>query len=177
MARKPRPTNAQTLRSGLTIFPEHHQAIEVLLANLVQKIPARFALLSDVSGQLISSRGDTGRINLVALGSLVAGDLAASQEIARLIGDYQEHQMILREGQTAYTFIAAAGHYMVLLVQVSAESPLGWARMLTQEATRRLAEIIERTPDDGLPAVPETVLAEDNLSDLFNDALDELWLE
>lgn len=176
MARKPR-NDVYTLRGGLTIFPEHHQALELLLANLVQKIPARFVLLSDVSGQLISSRGDTGRINMVALGSLVAGDLAASQEIARLIGEYQDHQMILREGQTAHTFITEAGHSLALLVQVSSEVPLGWARMLIQEAARNLAEIMERAPDEMKPTTPEPILAENDLPDLFNDALDELWLE
>jgi predicted regulator of Ras-like GTPase activity (Roadblock/LC7/MglB family) len=176
MARKPR-NDVYTLRGGLTIFPEHHQALELLLTNLVQKIPARFVLLCDVSGQLISSRGDTGRTNLVALGSLVAGDLAASQEIARLIGEYQDHQMILREGQTAHTFITEAGYYLALLVQVSSEVPLGWARMLTQEAARNLAEIMEQTPNEVKPTTPEPILAEDGLPDLFNDALDELWLE
>ncbi|MDQ6963699.1 MAG: hypothetical protein Q9M13_02125, partial [Mariprofundales bacterium] len=123
------------LRSGLTIYPSQDRAIDRLLAALVQKVPARFALLADVSGQVISARGDRHSVlEPVALGSLIAGDLAASHEIARLLGEYQSYQMILREGLTAHTFILEAGAYMVLLVQVSSEVPLGWARMVIREA-------------------------------------------
>jgi predicted regulator of Ras-like GTPase activity (Roadblock/LC7/MglB family) len=144
------------------------------------KIPARFLLLTDVTGQIITVRGEQEKINLVALGSLVAGDLAASQEIARLTGEFQDYQMVLREGQTMHSFIVEAGLYLALLVQVSNDVPLGWARMLIQQAAPQLAEVLDSPAEEarhqpGQQALPE--MEQEDLSDLFDDALDELWSE
>lgn len=172
------------LRSGLVILPSHQKAIDKMLSSLIQKLPARFILLTDVTGQVISVRGEQGKINVVALGSLVAGDLAASQEIARLTGEYEDYQMILREGQASHTFIAEAGSYLALMVQVSHEVPLGWARMLIQQAAKELPDVLDQEPEadeatfNQLIAEQESeVFEEENLSDLFDDALDDLWLE
>ena len=166
------------LRSGLVLYPAQQEAIEDLLTDLVQKAPAHFILLADVTGQVISTRGGQNSKNTVALGSLVAGDLAASHEIARLTGQYQDYQMVLREGQSTHTFIGEAGHNLALLVQVSTETPLGWARMIIQKATRQLAEIAAAPPPEQQRQLPHEVLpVEENLPDLFSDALDDLWLE
>ncbi|MFN8453965.1 MAG: hypothetical protein U0401_04705 [Anaerolineae bacterium] len=173
---EPLKNSFYTLRSGLTIFPEHQKTIDQWLTQLVHQTPARFVMLTDVSGQLISARGDQGRTNLVALGSLIAGDLAASQEIARFLGEYQDYQLVLREGQTSHTLIIAAGLHLVLFAQIPSEVPLGWARMLIQEAARQLAELFEKIPQQMEPTEPEPTFDE-NLPDLFKNALDELWLE
>jgi len=169
------------LRSGLVLYPEQQQAIENLLADLVQQTPAHFILLADVTGQVISTRGEQRQVDLVALGSLVAGDMAASHEIARLTGQYQDYQMVLREGQTTHTFICEAGHHLALLVQVSNETPLGWARMMIHKAAQQLTEIAANLPAEQPPlditSSDETHLAQENLPDLFADALDDLLLE
>lgn len=166
------------LRSGLVLYPAQQEAIEDLLTDLVQKAPAHFILLADVTGQVISTRGGQNSKNTVALGSLVAGDLAASHEIARLTGQYQDNQMILREGQTIHTFICEAGPHLALLVQVFTETPLGWARMVIQRTLRQLAEIAAAPPPEQQRQTPASVLpVEENLPDLFSDALDDLWQE
>jgi predicted regulator of Ras-like GTPase activity (Roadblock/LC7/MglB family) len=180
MTHDPLKEGNYTLRSGRTIYPSQATKIEQILTDLIRKIPARFLLLTDVTGQIVAARGEQENVDLVALGSLVAGDLAASQEIARLTGEYQDYQMVLREGQTMHSFIVEAGLYLALLVQVSNEVPLGWARMLIQQAAPQLAEVLDTQaeearhhPDD--QAIPEMEQAD--LSDLFDDALDELWSE
>lgn len=171
----------QTLRSGLTIYPAQDRAINQALADLVQKTPAHLVLLADVTGQIIAARGATDEVDLTALGSLVAGDLAASQEIARLTGQYQDYQMVLREGQNIHTFIIEAGHAMALLVQITKDVPLGWGRMLIQKAAYQLADIVANLPDEAsqnqTATEVEHLLAQEELSDLFNNALDDLWLE
>ncbi|RME42108.1 MAG: hypothetical protein D6796_14890 [Caldilineae bacterium] len=166
------------LRSGLRIYPAQHEAINRLLAELLDKTPAHFILLTDVTGQVVSTAGDQSGINLVSLASLVAGDLAASQEIARLTGQLDAYQMILREGQNAHTFISEAGDHLALLVQISTEVPLGWARMTIRQAARQLAEIVAAPPAREADSPPsELDLAPDSLPDLFDEALGDLWME
>jgi len=165
------------LRSGLVIYPSQQDLISQALADLAQKLPSQFLFLSDVTGQIIASRGEQGQVDLVALGSLVAGDLAASQEIARLTGQYEDYQMVLREGQNIHTFIIEAGHHMALLVQISKETPLGWARMLIQKGAYELADIAATPPEAETEALPDLNLDQEELPDLFSDALDEMWKE
>jgi len=167
-----------TLRSGITIFPSQDEEIDQILTELTQKVPAQFILLVDVTGQVITARGTQHKADLVALGSLVAGDIAASQEIARLTGEYQDYQMVLREGQTMHTIIMAAGVHLALLIQISNDVPLGWGRMLIRQAAYQLVDILNKPVPETEQTAPPSALAEfesEDIPDLFNDALDELW--
>ena len=168
------------LRTGLVLYPSQQEAIDKLLHKLVQQIPAHFVLLTDVTGQVISSKGNQENIDLVALGSLVAGDLAASHEIARLTRQYQADQMVFREGHTINTFTCEAGFHLALLVQASTDVPMGWARMAIRKAVQLLADVTARPPVEkgqAANAAPELALQQEDLPDLFSDALDDLWLE
>jgi predicted regulator of Ras-like GTPase activity (Roadblock/LC7/MglB family) len=178
MSKKQDDYDQYNLRSGLTLYPAQKEAIEQLLTELVHQAPATFLMLADVTGQVVSTRGEQSGVNLVALGSLVAGDLAASHEIARLTRQYQDYQMVLREGQTTHTFICEAGHHLALLIQVSTDTPLGWARVVIHKIAHRLAEIAATMPKEPRQTKEiSTELSSEALPDLFNDALDDLWLE
>ncbi len=159
--------------SGITILPSQDDALEKLLDELVEKCPAQFILLSEASGQILSIKGERGSADIVALSSLVAGDLAASQEIARLTGQYESFQSILREGPQSNTFISEAGPHMILFVRVSRTVPLGWARLLIQETARQAMEIVSTRPSD--LSKLELGLDEEKLSELIGDGLDSLW--
>lgn len=175
MAGQGESSGSYSLRSGLTIFPAQDAAFDRVLNDLVQKIPARFALLTDTSGLQIGFRGECGQMDLVALGALVAGDLAASQAIADIAGESADYQLVLRQGQHHNLLLVGAGHRLALLVQASADVPVGWSRVLVLEAARQLQAILETPPllEETLPAAPE--LAESGLTDLFSQALDSMW--
>lgn len=169
-------TSQYILRSGITIYPEQDKAISRLINDLAHKLPAQFILLTDVTGQVISARGEQNDIDLVSLGSLIAGDLAASREIARFTGQYQDYQTVLREGAQTHLFIIEAGHHLAFLVQVSNEVPLGWARMLSQNTARQLAEVMAHPPAEEESHF-DLDLGQDDLPDLFSEALNEMWKE
>ncbi len=162
-----------SLGSGITIFPSHEKALDKILVELADRCPAPFILLAEVSGQLVSVQGERGDQDLVALASLVAGDLAASQEIARLTGEYKSYQLILREGQKFNTFISEAGRHLILFVQVARDVPLGWGRLLIQEAARQISEVLT-TPAEDVDTL-KLGLEGDKLSDLVEDAFDAMW--
>jgi predicted regulator of Ras-like GTPase activity (Roadblock/LC7/MglB family) len=155
------------------LYPDHDKAIRRVLEELAQKCPARFLLLSGVSGQPIAFEGEKGETNLSALGALLAGDLAASQEIARQTDQYQSYQLILREGKQSTIFLSEAGPYMILFARVDHEVPLGWARMLIQETCRQLADIASARPDE-LHSL-DLGLHEDEFNALIGDRLDSIW--
>jgi predicted regulator of Ras-like GTPase activity (Roadblock/LC7/MglB family) len=166
--------NIITLRCGISITPNQDKAIDEILSALITKGPARFVLLTDKTGQIVSVCGERGKADLVAMGSLAAADLAASEEIARLTGEYQENQMILREGSKYHTTIYEAGPNLILMMQVSCETPLGWMRYLVRTASKEIVEVISTTPTD----MTENVLDFRNLDmgNLVDDAINEAWL-
>jgi predicted regulator of Ras-like GTPase activity (Roadblock/LC7/MglB family) len=166
------------LRCGVAVLPEQHQAFERLLTEALSQIPANFVFLADVAGQIVMTKGDHGQVNLVMLGSLVAGDLAASQEIARLTGQFQDYQIVLREGANVNTFIIEAGEHLVLLVQVDHDVPLGWARMVVKRVGQSLGQVMEGAETAVIEQPSFTLDSHDSeLSDLFGEALDDLWGE
>ncbi|CAG0927113.1 hypothetical protein PLCT1_00231 [Planctomycetaceae bacterium] len=169
-----------SLRSGLTIFPAQDAAFERVLNDLVQKVPARFALLTDTSGLLIGFKGERNKMDLVALGSLVASDLAASQAVADITGEHADYQLALRQGQSHNLLLVGAGRQLVLLVQAPTDVPVGWSRMLVLEAARQLQTILAMPPqpEEPLTLAPDSTendLAETGLTDLFSQALDSMW--
>ena len=169
--------NQLNLRSGLMLYPSQQDAIESILNDLFNQTAVRFLLLADITGQPISIRGEQNQVNVVAIASLVASDLAASQEIARMTGQYADYQMVLREGQTTNAFIVEVGHHMALLVQTTTETPIGWARLLIKKTAHQLAEIIDTVQEDPIDETSTPQLDQDELSDLFSSALDDIWKE
>ncbi len=163
------------LPSGITIFPAQAAEIDHVLDDLIQRIPARFALLTETSGLVVSFRGERANLNLVALGSLAASDVAASQTIAHLTGEYESHQLVLRQGQHNNTLLSEVGQHLVLLVQAPSQVPLGWSRMLVLEAARRLVDILTAPlkPENETTSAPQ--LEQAGLNDLFGQAFDDLW--
>jgi predicted regulator of Ras-like GTPase activity (Roadblock/LC7/MglB family) len=170
--------NIIQLRSGISIFPSQDRAIDRILGELYEKSTAKLILLTDITGQIVSVRGDRGKIDLVALGSLSAGDLAASREMARLSEEYQQDQMILREGSKTNTLIYEAGVSLVLMMQVSTDVPLGWARMLASSTAHEIAKVIEQKPTEleQRENTPEKMNGNDILSNL-DSALGDIWKE
>ena len=168
----PDPKASIDLPSGVTLHPSQDAAIDRLLTDLLQRCPARFLLLAEASGQLLSALGKRSTTDLVALGSLVAGDLAASQEIARLTEQSQNYHLIVREAPETNTFIAEAGTHLVLFVQVSKDVPLGWARLLIHETSCQLAEIITARPED--VGKLDLGLSEEKINSLVGDGLDSI---
>jgi len=161
------------LRGGLSLTVNQINRIHQNLSKLIESVPARFALLVDTSGQLVTTVGDKGKIESSILGSLIAADLAASQEIARLTGEFQEYQMILREGDKTHIIISEAGKSLAFLVIFSREVPIGWARRLIQNTAHEIGLLCEKMETNTLEQPEEMVTG--NLPDLFTDALDQIW--
>ena len=167
------PKRLIDLPSRVTIYPSQDQAIDRLLNDLMERCPAQYALIAEISGQLVSVHGEREFADPVVLAALIAGDMAASQEITRVTGQYQHFQFVLREGLITNTFIAEAGEYLILFVQVKNDVPLGWARMLITEASHKLGEIMSSTLDDVKDI--KLNMMQDGITEWVDDALNSLW--
>ena len=168
-------TEARTiLRCGFVLDPAQDQAIDKILNDLMVKIPAQYILLADSSGQVVSVCGKREQADPVALGALIAGDMAASQEMARLMGDVQSCHLILREGDKSNTWIVNAGNHFVIMFKVAATVPLGWTRVVIHRAAELIAQIAD-SPLDEDSETPALDFADGDFSDQINQSLEDLW--
>lgn len=162
------------LRVGASIYPAQYSAIKQLLMELKDRCPAQFIMLADSSGLFVMAEGEKERMDLIGLSSLVAGDMAASREIAQRTGQDNNYQLILREGQKVSNFIAEAGEHLLLFVQVSSDLPLGWARILIRETGLQISKIVSTPPE--LVEKLDLGLDDEKLPDAIGDALSSMWL-
>jgi predicted regulator of Ras-like GTPase activity (Roadblock/LC7/MglB family) len=170
----PKAEASTVLRSGLILYPSQGQAIDKVLSNLTGNIPAQFILLADSSGQTIAVSGILDEGDPVALGALVASDMAASLEMARLTGKSKNYNMILRESDEVNTWIVNAGSHLVLMFIVSADVPLGWTRLMIRRGAVSIAEITD-APVEEDPAESSLAIDPLQLNDEIDNSLEDLW--
>lgn len=163
------------LQSGIVIYPEQDTAIDGVLNELFTRCPAKFIMLVEASGQLVSFTGNRGEMDLVSMASLAASEISANQAIAYKTGQYKKCQLVMSEGVDVFTFINEVGSHLILLVQVSRNIPLGWARMLITDASNQLVAILE-IPHEKMEKISSDFNS-NNFGGWFDTALDSLSKE
>jgi len=167
------PNNLEFLPNRLTITAKQQQAIQALGDKLKKETPAELIFVADRNGQVIASSGEFNREKLGELGALLAGDLAANEEIAKIIGSKQENQLILRENEGEHSFISEAGEFLILFVLTSSQVPLGWARLLIQQVSKELARTVEPSSNGHNPV--ELDLGTEGIGQDLSDNIDNLF--
>jgi len=162
----------QLMQRRVFVTPAQQSAIEKIALSLKAKTPARFILVADRNGHVLVFSGDgMANAGMAELAALLAGDLAASQEIARLTGAFQQQQLVLREGEKQNTFLCEAGSDLVLFMQSDSEVPLGWARLLVLEAGGQLAKMQLSSDEQEGPMG----FNGDGFKQNLDEAIDGLW--
>src|SRR3989304_5151105 len=86
------------IQKRVSVTAEQQQTIEKIVTQLKTQTPALFVLVTDRNGQVVHSSGELVQGTALAeLAALLAGDLAASSEIAHLTGTYRRHPLIPRK--------------------------------------------------------------------------------
>ena len=137
------------------------EKIDKCLERLHWETEAQCVLLADVTGQLISERGATGNMNTAVLSALAAGELAATKEMARLVGEEARFRMVLHEGNRNSVYLSEVGEEMLLITVFNNRTPIGMVRAFTREVVGELLDIL--SPSEG----------KDDQEDVFDD-LDSL---
>lgn len=128
-----------------SLIVPHEEVINIdeCLARLVEDTGGNYALLLDKSGQVIASNGDGNRQDTTALGALIAGSFASSQQIAKLLRE-KDFRMLLQQGVRENLFIALIDDQWILTIIFNKGSHLGLVRVLTKKATEELSSVLDR---------------------------------
>lgn len=143
--------------------------ITKVLSELAAKTKASTILLADISGQLITQRGNTDDINTAILSALAASDFAATSEMAKLVGEDAKFKLLFHEGEKRNVYLSNVGDNFFLVVVFDVSVTLGLVRIYTKKAIENLLSVFESSEagDDA-----SSILDQD-FSSMLGDMLDE----
>ncbi len=143
--------------------------ITKVLTELASKTKASTILLADISGQLITQRGNTEDINTQILSALAASDFAATSEMAKLVGEDAKFKLLFHEGEKRNVYLSNVGDNFFLVVVFDVSVTLGLVRIYTKKAIQNLLHVFDTT-EQGDDA---SAIIDQDFSSMLGDMLDE----
>jgi len=126
----------------LVLYEEEFQNIKEALQRLRGDANANVVFLVDKNGQQIAAVGDLETLDTTSLASLTAGNVAATDGLARLIGE-KEFSILFHEGEKDNIHISIVAQRVILVVIFDERSSLGLVRLRVRRATTELEKIFE----------------------------------
>jgi predicted regulator of Ras-like GTPase activity (Roadblock/LC7/MglB family) len=162
--------------ADLILHDEEYQKIRALLERLRKDANARIVFLLDRNGQPIAFTGEMAETDPTSLASLAAGNVAATEGLAKLVGE-QEFANLYHEGERDNLHINLVGKRMILVVVFDEHSSLGLVRLRVKKATVELTPLLDdverRSEETAKSGAPEAIAFADitdaDLDALFND--------
>jgi predicted regulator of Ras-like GTPase activity (Roadblock/LC7/MglB family) len=161
----------------LVLYDEEFQRIKDALQRLRQDANANVVFLVDKNGQQIAAVGDLASLDTTSLASLTAGNVAATDGLARLIGE-KEFSILFHEGEKDNIHISIVAQRVILVVIFDERSSLGLVRLRVRRATAELDKIFEditakverekQSLDVGLES-PFSEITDDDIDRLFSE--------
>jgi len=161
----------------LVLYEEEFHKIKEALQRLRQDANANVVFLVDKNGQQIAAIGDLNTLDTTSLASLTAGNVAATDGLARLIGE-KEFSILFHEGEKDNIHISIVAQRVILVVIFDERSSLGLVRLRVRRATSELEKVF----DDIAAKVEKEKSAlnvdfESPFSEITDDDIDRLFSE
>src|SRR5438105_3207620 len=158
----------------LVMYEEEYQQIKDTLQRLQVDSNARVVFLVDKNGQQIAAHGDMRNLDATSLASLTAGNVAATDGLAKLIGE-REFSVLFHEGQQDHIHISIVGRRAILLVIFDDRSSLGLVRLRVKRASGEMEKIFDtmakkgEAAELGGEASPFSEITEEDIDALFSE--------
>src|SRR3954470_17330752 len=146
----------------------YHQ-IKAVLARLRLDSSAKLVVLVDKDGQQIAVHGELGDLDTTSLASLVAGNVAATGGMAKLIGE-NEFPTLSHEGEKESIHISVIGR-VLLVVVFDDRSSLGLVKLRSKQMSQELAKAFAEIERESLAAAAGASLGFAEITDEEIDSL------
>jgi predicted regulator of Ras-like GTPase activity (Roadblock/LC7/MglB family) len=160
--------------ANLVIYGEEFELLEEALRRLRHDANAKAVFLIDKNGQQIASAGEIDQFDTTSLASLTAGNVAATDGLAKLIGE-REFSVLFHEGQQDHIHISIVGRRAILLVIFDDRSSLGLVRLRVKRASGEMERIFDtmakkgEAAELGGEASPFSEITEEDIDALFSE--------
>ncbi|MEZ4448565.1 MAG: roadblock/LC7 domain-containing protein [Nannocystaceae bacterium] len=160
------------LNPQLVMYDEELRQIQAISDRLQQDSRAETILLVDKNGQLIAASGNAHELDTTSLSSLVAGNVAATGGIAKLIKE-DEFTGQFHEGKGISIHMSLVGRRVILVVLFNKNTTHGLVRLRVKKANDELNAIFEALAQKALTSpAPDPfggAITDEDIDNLFND--------
>ena len=160
--------------SDFVIYEDEFRQLEDALRRLRAEANARAVFLIDKNGQQIAATGEIEQFDTTSLASLTAGNVAATDGLAKLIGE-REFSVLFHEGQQDHIHISIVARRAILVVIFNDRSSLGLVRLRVKRASGDMERIFENMVKKGEAAIsggdasPFSEITEEDIDALFSE--------
>ena len=127
----------------MIMYEEEYQRIKTVIAKLRNESNAKLVFLVDKNGQQIAAEGQLENFDATSLASLTAGNVAATDGLAKLIGE-KEFSILFHEGERDNIHISIVGQRVILVVIFDSLSSLGLVRLRVKKASVELTDVFDK---------------------------------
>jgi len=131
------------LSPNMVMYEEEFQQLKQIIARLRSDANAKIVFLVDKNGQPIAAHGDIENLDTTSLASLTAGNVAASDGLAKLIGE-KEFLVMHSEGLKDNIHITIVAQRIILVVIFDDRSSLGLVRLRVKKASAELTHVFDQ---------------------------------
>jgi predicted regulator of Ras-like GTPase activity (Roadblock/LC7/MglB family) len=162
--------------ADLVLFEEDFHALQQILLRLRHESGASVVLLVDKNGQRIAFVGEVDALDMTALASLTAGNVAATDGLARILGE-REFSVLLHEGEKENIYVSIVSGKVILVVIFGDRASLGLVRLRVRQASAELALAFRQITDrlERQPVLHSGI--EPLLAEITDEDIDRLFSE
>lgn len=164
--------------TDLVLREDDYRTMLRIAERLLRQANARYVGVIDRNGQPIVSAGSLPDVDGTALASLAAGNVAATEGLANLLGE-TTFSALYHEGEHDHLHLSSVGSTAILLVTFDERSSLGLVRLRVRQITPEIEEALEAMltrsqtsvgafADDRIPL---TEITDEDIDGLFGDTL------
>jgi predicted regulator of Ras-like GTPase activity (Roadblock/LC7/MglB family) len=156
------------------MYQEEFDRISQVLNRLKVDANAKIVFLVDKNGQQIAGAGEVDLVDTTSLASLTAGNVAATDGLARLIGE-REFTILFHEGRKDNIHISIVGQRLILVVIFDERSSLGLVRLRVRKASGSVERILNDMEEKaqrvgaGDAASPFAEITDEDIDALFSE--------
>lgn len=163
------------MTTPVVMYEEEYANLKSAITRLCTDANAKFVFLVDKNGQQIAAHGEMVNLDTTSLASLTAGNVAATDGLAHLIGE-RGFPVLSHEGERDNIHISIVAARVILVVIFDERSSLGLVRLRVKRATAEMGSIFEsidakvtRENDfGGAIDSPFAEITEEDIDALFN---------
>jgi predicted regulator of Ras-like GTPase activity (Roadblock/LC7/MglB family) len=159
----------------MEVFEAEFRQLEEALRRLRHDSNAKAVFLIDKNGQHIAAAGATEEFDSTSLASLTAGNVAATDGLAKLIGE-REFSVLFHEGQRDHIHISIVARRAILLVIFDERSSLGLVRLRVKRASAELERVFDEMTEKTTRGV-EGAAEPSPFSEITDEDIDALFSE
>ena len=145
-------------------------SVEEELETLRIESNALATFLVDKDGQLIGSSKNTEEYDKTSLAALIAGNVAATGGLAKLLGE-KEFSLLFHEGDNEHLHISLVMGKLILVVIFDDSTSLGLIRLRVKRAIKNFEIILDELSNKASLKKQENLfddVTEDDIDNLFN---------